>query len=324
MDEPTPAPAEVEAESAVAALLDVLDRTVGSAQMQGLLLQRLLTSGDVIPSRIPAPRNITEIGGYLNLLEGLDAVELRAQTLASILGVSGPLPTAGLPVGPVLYFATVPNHRPAGDAQPAIPTEVRIRSDLMAGLSDALSQIAAKGTALPLVGAPAGLPPVGASIDDDMLLAVLGRQVRIVPGAALIDPDVDPVAVARPDSGGDLRVVARLIDDTAPDAADVVADEWVAFSCDEMACTESTASRRYLEVEPILAAAGWHHPVPTAPISLGEQGRWSRFDNIMGLIAGETTLGSELRFLYAEAQITASAVRSRLQDVWDGVVFTEG
>ena len=50
----------------------------------------LALQGDVIQSRIPAPRNITEIGGYLNLLQTLGQAEMRTQTLAGALGVAGP------------------------------------------------------------------------------------------------------------------------------------------------------------------------------------------------------------------------------------------
>jgi hypothetical protein len=323
MDGTTDTPVQPSAGVAVDALLEVLDRTVGSAQIQELLLQRLVTSGDVIPSRIPAPLNITEIGGYLNLLEGMAADDLRSQMLASILGVAGPLPASGLPTAPILFFASTINHRPAGAAQSTIPLEIRIRSDLTAGLSGVFDQIAAKGAALPILGAPPGLPPLGDDVDDDMLLAAIGRQIRIVPATALTDPDADPVAVARPDGGGDLRVVARVIDDTAPEVGDVVAADWTAFTCDADACTESTASRRYLEIEPLLAAAGWHHGVPSAPVSLGDQGRWDRFDNVTGLISGETTLGDELALLYTDSQLAASSVRTRLQDLWDGTRFVE-
>lgn len=321
MDETIETPAVTS--PAVDALIEVLDRTIGSAEIQALLLQRLVTSGDVIPSRIPAPLNITQIGGYLNLLEEMGASDLQSQVLASVLGVAGPLPAAGLPTGPSLFFTTLANHRPPGAAQPAIPTEIRLRSDLAPGVTTVLADVAQKGAALPLIGAPAGLVPVGATVDDDIVLAAVGRQVRIVPAAALADPDVDPVAVARPDAGGDLRVVARLIDDTAPDAGAVTAADWVAVTCDATACTESTASRRYLEIEPMLAAVGWHHPVPTAPVSLDDQGRWDRFDNVTGLIAGETTLGDELRLLFTDAQIVASALRDRLHHRWDGSRFAE-
>jgi len=70
---PAPQPATLE-EQAVAALLDVI-KTASSpeiAQAQSLLLRRLALEGDVVGSRIPAPRNITEIGGYINLLGDLE------------------------------------------------------------------------------------------------------------------------------------------------------------------------------------------------------------------------------------------------------------
>ena len=38
---------------------------------QQLLLRRMALEADVFPSRAPAPRNITEVGGYLNLLTSL-------------------------------------------------------------------------------------------------------------------------------------------------------------------------------------------------------------------------------------------------------------
>ena len=50
---------------------------------QAMLLRRLATQGDVIPSRIPAPRNITEVGGYLNLLETLGETRMRRDMLGS-------------------------------------------------------------------------------------------------------------------------------------------------------------------------------------------------------------------------------------------------
>lgn len=308
----------------VEALVEVLDKTITpeTAQAQALLLQRLVTTGDVIPSRIPAPLNITEIGGYLNLLEWAGESDLREQVLASILGVSGPFPATGFPSAPTVHFASVANHRPEGDAQPTIPTTIRIRDDLRSGVTNALAEIAEHGAALPLLGAPAGLPSVGgAEPTDDDVLAAIGRLVRVVPASALTDPDVDPVALARPDGGSDLQVVARVIDDTAPRAGEVLPAAWEAFTCDAAACTSDSADRRYLEVEPILAGVGWHHPVPTDPVSLGDQGSWDRFTNVTGMIAGETTLGAELRLLYTAEQITASSLRDRLDDTWDGQWF---
>ncbi len=51
------------------------------------ILQRIAMESDIKPSRIPAPLNITEIGGYFNLLMQLNQQEMLRQTLASILGL---------------------------------------------------------------------------------------------------------------------------------------------------------------------------------------------------------------------------------------------
>jgi len=51
------------------------------------ILRRIATESDIKPSRIPAPMNITEIGGYFNLLMKLKQEEMLKQTLSSILGL---------------------------------------------------------------------------------------------------------------------------------------------------------------------------------------------------------------------------------------------
>ena len=42
-----------------------------SAAIKNLMLKRLALEGDVKPARIPAPLNITQIGGCINLMEQL-------------------------------------------------------------------------------------------------------------------------------------------------------------------------------------------------------------------------------------------------------------
>ncbi|HPI74898.1 MAG TPA: hypothetical protein PLZ01_15900, partial [bacterium] len=64
-------------------------------EAQNILLRRLALQGDVVGSRVPAPQNITEIGGYLNLLRESKQEEMLAQVLAGILGVAGPNPPLG-------------------------------------------------------------------------------------------------------------------------------------------------------------------------------------------------------------------------------------
>jgi len=60
------------------------------------ILERIAAESDIKPSRIPAPLNITEIGGYFNLmiklkqeamLEKTLTEEMLKQTLTSILGL---------------------------------------------------------------------------------------------------------------------------------------------------------------------------------------------------------------------------------------------
>ena len=48
---------------------------------QDLILKRIAEETDVKPSRIPAPLNITEVGGYFNLIEQVETDDpaLKAQ-----------------------------------------------------------------------------------------------------------------------------------------------------------------------------------------------------------------------------------------------------
>src|SRR5262245_45149347 len=146
-----PAPGSVE-EQAVKALLEVM-RNANSpeiVQAQALMLRRLALQGDVVGSRVPAPRNITEIGGYLNLLADLKQQETRDQMLAGILGVAGPAPDLGFtPSGPPVGWVSLANDRPAGPAQGTIPVNIQIRGDFVAGLRLALQGLHDQGCALP-------------------------------------------------------------------------------------------------------------------------------------------------------------------------------
>jgi hypothetical protein len=46
-------------------------------EAQSLILRRMVLEGDVVGSRLPPPRNIFEIGGYLNLLGTLKEKDMR-------------------------------------------------------------------------------------------------------------------------------------------------------------------------------------------------------------------------------------------------------
>jgi hypothetical protein len=53
------------------------------------ILQRIAEESEVKPTRMPAPRNITELGGYYNLLAKLEKekTEMRMKMIASVLGI---------------------------------------------------------------------------------------------------------------------------------------------------------------------------------------------------------------------------------------------
>lgn len=71
-----------------------------------------------------------------------------------------------------------------------------------------------------------------------------------------------------------------------------------------------------------MIAAGWYHPQPLAePQSVSDRGDLTAFVNTTGLVAGETTLGDELRLLYTPAQIARSALAGLVGHVWDGARF---
>ncbi len=103
----------------VASLLGILQGATSPDAMeaQNILLRRLALQGDVVPSRVPAPRNITEIGGYFNLLQTLQQPDMLSQVLAAILGVAGPTPALGwISNNQPLAFLQMTNDRPAGHA----------------------------------------------------------------------------------------------------------------------------------------------------------------------------------------------------------------
>lgn len=63
------------------------------AEIKRMIYRRIATESEIKPSRIPAPMNITEIGGYINLLMKVNQQDMLRQTLASILGLPMQPPT---------------------------------------------------------------------------------------------------------------------------------------------------------------------------------------------------------------------------------------
>ena len=309
---------------ALDALTKILESAISPDMLaaQQVILRRLALSGDLFPSRVPPPLNITQVGGYLNLIEH-DPI-LRAQTLAAALGVAGPNPAPGWdPILPPLYFVTRSNDRPTGAAQSATPVNVMVRNDLAAGFDVALATIHDRGCALPILAGNRPLPPAtpGAVPPTD-LLPYLGRALDLVPGAALVDPATDPLAVGQAGGAGPQQVVSRQLDAAAPGAGSVASAAWSLWTCTTTSCTQSTVTQPFLELMSVLNAAGWYQASPLpAPAALAAPGGWYRWTNITGLVAGASTAGTELGLIYPIGVVAQSSLRERLDWVWDGTTF---
>lgn len=330
MSEPTTSTTTPAASTAEDRAIDALTRILDAAiapdmlEAQQLILRRLATSGDLFPSRVPPPLNITQVGGYLNLIED-DAV-MRAQVLAATLGVAGPNPTPGFdPVLPPLYLTTRLNDRPTGPAQASIPVSVQVRNDFAEAFDAARAALHARGASLPVLSVVRPLPPAGIGVlPPTDLLPYLGRVLELSPASALVDPATDALALGQEGGAGPQTVVARVLDTAAPDAGTVPSAAWSLWDCDATTCTQITVTDRFVRLAPVLAAAGWYAPDPAAPTSTGAPGAWNRFTNTTGLVAGVTRFGDELALLWSAGQVSASSVREKVGAVWDGTAFVEG
>jgi hypothetical protein len=287
-------------------------------QAQTILLRRLALQGDVIASRIPAPRNITEIGGYINLLETLHQPEARSQMLAGILGVAGLNPPLGwMASGPALRLLQLPNDRPAGASQPSIPLSIAVRSDFAPALDAARTALHDQGAMLPLLAPAKPLPPAVAGVEPPSdLLPFLGRTLAVVPATALVDADADPMALARLNGTTDaFAIVARSTTATA--------QNWDVIECTDTACATVQSNSAFVPVAPALTAAGFYPTSPLPQPTNGESVEWAMFRNVTGLVVGVTTLGDELSMLYSPTDVLGSAFASRMAWVWDGATFVE-
>lgn len=327
MSEESPEPSSVFYTKIADVLADLI-KSANSPEMrqaQLMLMRRLALSGDVVPSRIPPPLNITEIGGYLNLFGKLQLPDFQRQVLSSIFGVAGPSPPFDwFPAGRTLFFAPRQNDRPDGAMVATIPIQYFIRNDFVSVFDTAISRIHSTGCQLPILSLPKYLPPPNPNNQQDVdvdMLYYLGRTFDLVPSAALIDPDTDPIAVARPAHTVDLQTVARQLDPSAPDASSLTAKDWTAWKCDSKSCKKTKASRSYLELDPILNSAGWYQLPPSVPQSLVKPGEWYHWRNITGLVAGVTRYREEIELLYTQQEIISSALRERLDWIWDGSQF---
>jgi hypothetical protein len=325
-DDPSSTPTPTPSDALTSALLNMVQSASSPDifKAQVMILRRLALEGNIIPSRIPAPRNISEIGGYINLLNTLSEPAMREQMLAGILGVAGPNPPLGwLSSAAPLSLVPLPNDRPAGPFQAAIPLTFAVRSDFSNALQSALNNLHAQGCMLPLMSNIYPLPTSAPNAQPpDDALPYLGRTLDIVPATALNDPSTDPVALARTAGSSDPYLpVARVI---SPGSVAVTPANWEALKCDATKCTPVTLNNAsYVPIGPVLAAAGFYQasppPQPSSILSTG----WSHFTNLTGLVTGTTRLGDELSLLYNLSDINSSVFANSLNWVWDGTKFAK-
>ena len=322
----TSKPATIE-EDLAQSIISILE-TTNSPEIQRareIIAYRLAISGDVAPSRIPAPRNITEIGGYINLLSDYGEVEQRSRMIAAALGIAGPqvnLPQPG--TLPPLSFSSRNQVRPEGAQQATFQLSFTIRSDFVAAFDAATQSITALGGAMPILSGLRQLPAAGTTTPaaGDEQLNLIGRMLILSPTAALREVAVDPLSLSRPDAGGAFQLMARVINDTAPDASTVSDADWISWECDIDQCSEVATTDARFALTPILNTAGWHQLAPIAdPTSVNEMNGWNRWRNITGIVPGQTRFGDELQLLYSAAELVSSPVFDQLDLIWNGNEF---
>ncbi len=291
-------------------------------EAQRIILRRIALQGDVVPSRVPPPKNITEIGGYLNLLATLNEIDMRAQVLAGILGVAGPNPPLGwLSSAPPITFVAIANDRPVGAAQATIPVTVPIRSDFAPALQAALENLRDQGCQIPLMPAPTTLPSAdGNATAPADALPYLGRVLFLSAAVGLVDPATDALALVRTQGTTHPFEVAAAA--RGPAAAAVPAANYDVLRCDATSCTTlAMPGAQFVPLAPAIATAGFYPPSsPPQPTSAADTG-WTRLTNVSGLVAGQTKLGDELALLYASDTIATSVFAGMLGSLWNGTSF---
>lgn len=323
-----PAPSTAAIDALLQALTDVIKgaNSPDIQAAQALLLRRLALEGSVIPSRLPAPRNITELGGYVNLLTSLGQDDMRTQMLGSVLGVAGGSPIPGWDTAaPPLALVAVANDRPNGPAGIPVAATVSVRGDFAPAVESMLASVHAAGGLLPLWSPPPVLPlrtpGTAPQIVPDPMLH-LGRALWVAPTAALVDPVNDPVIVGRAASDTDpgFRTALRVNAGTpgAPEA------DWTALRWDPGSKTfvdHHLGPSKLLPIETALAPAGFTPAAIPARPTVPTDYAWARLTNVTGLIPGLTRLGEELSLVHPPSTIASSVFAGMLGAVWDGVRF---
>ncbi|HEX7664044.1 MAG TPA: hypothetical protein VF407_06035 [Polyangiaceae bacterium] len=293
-------------------------------EAQSILLRRAALQGDIVGSRVPPPKNISEIGGYINLLGTLNETAMRQQALAGILGVAGPSSPLGWinNVQP-LAMANLVNDRPVGPSQAAIPLNVQVRSDFIAGVQAAQKAMHQLGAFLPFSGPTTiTLPPnaPGAPPPPDILL-YCGRVLNLAAAAALSNPLADPLVIERaPGSPASTpyEVAANVI---AAAAVAVPSGTYQVLTATSTTNQTAELVGSLVPVNPVMASAGFNlaTPLPAIPNTLSTA--WTRLQNVTGLVAGTTKLGDELSLLYRPDALSNSVFASMMNWTWTGSAF---
>jgi hypothetical protein len=312
-----------------AALAAVIQGAASPAvqEAQALLLRRLALEGSVLPSRLPAPANITEMGGYFNLLTTAGLSDLRTSAIASALGLASPASIAWDEAPASLGFVAVGNDSALRTRFTGLPVSVPMRADLAIAWDSAVRpRLAQLGAELALWAPPLRLPDIapaaaspGAPPQDP--LPALGRVVHVAPELALADPDTDPVLIGRADTDPPLplRVVLRC-----GAASGVAPAAFNALAWDALAGTtvvRPVGPTRFASLASVVALGGWV-PVAAPPQPNGRFDlRWTRLVATGGLVPGTSSLGEELRTVWTPREIARSAFAARLKEVWNGAAF---
>jgi len=292
-------------------------------EAQNILMRRLALEGDVVGSRVPPPRNITEIGGYMNMLAELKEGAMREQALAGILGVAGPVQAQGfIEQTTPLSMVAIANDRPAGAAQPSIPTNVFVRSDFVSSVQAAVKALHAQGGTLPLTGPSVlTLPPGGpGAVMPANVLAYLGRTLILAPAAALANATTDPLALIRASGTTDPFAVAANAINPATNPVTPANYDALQASATTTTTVPLTAAS-FIPLAPVLGAAGFYQASPPPQPASSLDTSWAVFSNVTGLVVGHTILGDELTLLHQPSAIAASVFAALLNTVWNGATF---
>ncbi len=289
---------------------------------QNVLMQRLALEGDVVGSRLPPPKNITEMGGYINLLGTLGETVMREETLAGVLGVAGPTPSLAALSAQPLSLVSIANDRPAGGAQATLPLAILVRSDFLTAFQNVVKALHAQGATLPCAGPSALALPAGGSGATPPAdpLTYLGRVLNLAGSAALVDPTTDALALVRTaGSGNPFAVAANVL------SAGTVAVASGTYDALEVSggavVTAPGLTLTCVLLAPALANAGFYPASPLPQPASPTDSTWTRLTNVTGLVSGTTVLGDELALLYPPDAIAASAFAPIVGYTWNGTAF---